>query len=179
MRKDDFVAYGYKVYEQQHAIRNNFEIGRYFIDAAKFEQMSVFSVVPGDLIVSCSGTMGRAAVVPNEAAPGIINQALLRLRPVRGTVDATYLLLYLGTEWIQATYFSSTIGSAIKNVASVSTIRGMQVALPPLSLQKRVVAALNEEMATAERARAGAEAQLAQINALPAALLRRAFNGEL
>jgi hypothetical protein len=34
-------------------------------------------------------------------------------------------------------------------------------------------------MAVVDKARTGAEAELEPINALPAALLRRAFNGEL
>jgi type I restriction enzyme S subunit len=38
---------------------------------------------------------------------------------------------------------------------------------------------LKEQMAAADKARAAAEAELATINALPAALLRRAFAGEL
>jgi hypothetical protein len=38
---------------------------------------------------------------------------------------------------------------------------------------------LKEQMAAAEKARASAEAELAVIDALPAALLRRAFAGEL
>jgi type I restriction enzyme S subunit len=38
---------------------------------------------------------------------------------------------------------------------------------------------LNEQMASAERAREAIEEELGAINKLPAALLRRAFNGEL
>jgi len=39
-----------------------------------------FKVLPGDLIISCSGvTLGRIAEVPQGAKAGIINQALLKL----------------------------------------------------------------------------------------------------
>ena len=38
---------------------------------------------------------------------------------------------------------------------------------------------LREQMAAVEKARAAAEEELQTINALPAALLRRAFNGEV
>ena len=53
------------------------------------------------------------------------------------------------------------------------------IPLPPLSEQKRIVAILNEQMNTIEQVRHAAEVELAAINALPAALLRRAFAGEL
>ncbi len=45
--------------------------------------------------------------------------------------------------------------------------------------QKRITAILNERMEAVERARKAAEEQLSTINALPGALLRQAFRGEL
>lgn len=53
------------------------------------------------------------------------------------------------------------------------------VPLPPLSEQRRIAGVLREQMAAVEKARAAAEAELNTINVLPAALLRRAFSGEL
>jgi len=55
----------------------------------------------------------------------------------------------------------------------------LAVPLPPLSEQERIAGVLREQMAAVEKARAAAEEELATINALPAALLRRAFNGEI
>lgn len=51
------------VYEQQHAIYGDFKF-RYFVNKAKYDGMQRFSVKPGDLIMSCSGTMGRIAIIP-------------------------------------------------------------------------------------------------------------------
>jgi type I restriction enzyme S subunit len=51
--------------------------------------------------------------------------------------------------------------------------------IPPLAEQKRIAATLGEQMAAAEKTRTDLEEQLARINALPAALLRRAFSGEI
>ncbi|NOX56689.1 MAG: hypothetical protein GXP27_20030 [Planctomycetes bacterium] len=55
----------------------------------------------------------------------------------------------------------------------------LQLPLPPVADQKRIVAILNEQMAAVERARRAAEKQLETIQALPSALVRRAFMGEL
>jgi restriction endonuclease S subunit len=54
-----------------------------------------------------------------------------------------------------------------------------QIPLAPLGEQRRVAVLLRDQMATVERARKAAGGELATINALPAALLRRAFAGEL
>jgi type I restriction enzyme, S subunit len=51
--------------------------------------------------------------------------------------------------------------------------------VPELKVEKRVAAILSEQMAEVERLRKSVESQLDTINKLPAALLRRAFRGEL
>jgi type I restriction enzyme S subunit len=58
-------------------------------------------------------------------------------------------------------------------------MRAMPIPLPPLQQQEHIVATLAGQMAGAEQVRQALEAQLAAINQLPAALLRRAFRGEL
>jgi len=58
-------------------------------------------------------------------------------------------------------------------------VADVKVPLPPLLEQRRIAAMLNEQMEAATALRKGLEAQLAEIDALPAALLRRAFSGAL
>ncbi len=58
-------------------------------------------------------------------------------------------------------------------------LANLEIPLPPLSEQQQIVGVLMEQMASIEKARAAAKEELNTINALPAALLRRAFAGEL
>ena len=60
-----------------------------------------------------------------------------------------------------------------------SDISNFLIPLPPLSEQKAIAAVLREQMDAAERLRPALEEQLEAINKLPAAILRKAFNGEL
>ena len=80
LKKEIFCSEGYVVYEQQHAIYRNLDF-RYYIDKNKFLELKRFAVRPGDMIVSCSGTIGRTFVIPEDAPEGVINQALLKLTP--------------------------------------------------------------------------------------------------
>ncbi len=176
LKKEVFVTSGYKVYEQKHAIQNNFTIGSYFIDEAKFQEMIVFSVKPGDLIVSCSGTMGRVAIVPSDAQPGIINQALLKLTPLLHIVWPQYLRDYLQSEPVQLRYFRQTAGAAIQNVASVSVLKEIPIPLPPLPEQRRIAAILTDQLAAVERARAAAEEQVELLAKLVESYLRHSFS---
>ncbi len=96
------------------------------------------------------------------------------LRP-RDGVDFNYCLHAIGIRPDVGDLVSgSTRGKLNQKVAA-----GIPVALPPLDEQKRIGAILNEQMASAERAQTTLEEELETINALPAALLRRAFHGGL
>ncbi len=139
LKKEIFVPKGNLVYEQNHAINNDFDFGRYFIDDLKFEEMKGFEVKPNDLLISCSGTMGKIAIVPKSARKGIINQALLKLTPNIEKVNSIYLKKVLETDEIQEKYFRNQEGAAIQNVASVKVLKDIEIPLPPLEIQEQIV----------------------------------------
>ena len=67
-------------------------------------------------------------------------------------------------------------GSGItQNNISQAVLKQWAIPLPPIAEQRRIVAHLEEQLATADRARAAAAAQLAAIEAMPQALLREIF----
>ena len=53
------------------------------------------------------------------------------------------------------------------------------IPVPPIDEQDRIVVTLAEKMTATGRTRRALQEQLAEVDALPAALLRRAFSGEL
>ena len=148
LKKDIFVKEGYAIYEQSHAISANFNSFRYFIDDLKYESMKAFTVYPNDLIMSCSGTMGRTAIVPDSSPPGIINQALLRLR-AKDQVLTPFLKLWMDDPKFQRSIDNVTFGAAIRNVASVKTLKSLKIPLPPLPTQRDIIAELEAEQALA------------------------------
>jgi type I restriction enzyme S subunit len=79
IKKAYFVPKGYKVYEQKNAIYDDFSLGEYYINNEKFKELKAFEVKPYDIIISCSGTVGKVAIAPQGMEPGVINQALLKL----------------------------------------------------------------------------------------------------
>ena len=146
LKKDIFVRSGYAVYEQGHAIANDFSEFRYFIDQEKFDEMRGFRVNPGELIMSCSGTMGKVAMIPEDAPAGIINQALLKLAPT-DRILGVFLKLWMESDNFQHSLADFTYGAAIKNVASVEILKGLRLPLPPLATQQAIVAEIEAEQA--------------------------------
>ncbi len=144
LKKEIFVDDGFAVYEQRHAIYNDFSNVRYFINNEKFNEMKGFQVLPGDLIMSCSGTMGKVAIVPEGIKPGIINQALLKLTTSK-LILKEYLKLCMDGDVFQEGLHKLTFGAAIQNVASVQVLKNIQIPLPNIDKQLEVVAQIEKE----------------------------------
>lgn len=140
LKKEIFKKSGFAVYEQQHAIYRNLNF-RYYIDSDKFNELKRFGVNKGDMIISCSGTIGKTFVIPDNAPKGIINQALLKLTPNQD-LDVFYLQ-YFFENTISKIFNSSARGGAIKNVPSVNELKKIKIPLPSLETQKRIVDVLD------------------------------------
>jgi type I restriction enzyme S subunit len=132
------VPEGFAVYEQQHAIYGDFGDFRYFVNQKKFDEMKRFSVSPGDLLMSCSGTIGKVALVPAVAPVGIINQALLKIS-TSSQVLAEFLLYWTQSEIFRLLIAENSGGAVQQNVASVKLLKDIKINLPSLTKQKRIV----------------------------------------
>ena len=143
LKKNIFVSDGYAVYEQQHAINNQCADFRYFITEDKFREMQRFVVKPNDILMSCSGTIGKTTIVSSDAPLGIINQALLKITASE-EVDTLFLKLFMQSSHFNAQLMNTVDGAAIQNVASVKILKQILISLPPLAEQKRIAAILDK-----------------------------------
>jgi type I restriction enzyme, S subunit len=174
LKKSVFVEDGFAVYEQQHAIYDQFDDIRYFIDDTKSREMRRFEVRPNDLIMSCSGTMGRVAIVPENIQQGIINQALLKLTP-SSAVSPQFLKYWMDSNDFQDSLKEQSGGAAIQNVASVGILKQIQISLPPRAEQQRIVGIIDEAFEGIAKARANAEKNLQNARALFESHLQSVF----
>jgi len=143
IKKSFFVPTGYKVYEQKNVIYNDFKRGSYYISDEKFYELESFKVKAGDILMSCSGTVGKLSIVPSDFEEGIINQALLKIT-LNNNIIYTRFFFYLfgfNISWILQ---KNTRGSAMLNISSVRDLKNIQFPMPPLPEQQRIVAKLEE-----------------------------------
>ena len=134
--------YSIKVYEQKNAIQKDESIGDYFITDSYYKSsMKGFSVVGGDIIISCAGTIGESFIMPYDSRVGIINQALMRVR-IFSPLDNNYFLILF--DYGIKTKEARGKGSAIKNIPPFKILKNIIVPLPPLDEQNRIICQLEE-----------------------------------
>ena len=132
-----------KVFEQKNAIKKDASLGNYYITEEYYNsEMKGFSVEPGDIIVSCAGTIGETYVLPNNIEKGIINQALMRMNIV-DSINLDFFLYYFD-HILKKSANKASNGSAIKNIPPFDIFKAMLFPLPPIEEQQRIVEKLNQ-----------------------------------
>ena len=180
LKKEIFVKNGYLVYEQRHAIHNDFNYAKYFITPQKFQEMINFKVEPGDLIISCSGvTLGKIAEIPTKAKKGIINQALLKINLNSKLVRNDFFIYFFNSGIYQNQIFDKAKGSAIPNMVAVEQLKKTLIVIPPLEEQKRLVLELDYHFSLIRDLNKTVQNALIQSNQLRQSILKMAFKGKL
>lgn len=138
LKKEIFVDKGYLVYEQYHALNNDYTYARYFISEEKYKEMIDFSVKEGDIIISCSGVnLGKLSIIPSGARKGIINQALLKLTLNKSIFSNIFFIYIFQEKTFKEKYFGTNRGCAIPNMPPMSEFKRIKYICPPLSLQQQ------------------------------------------
>ena len=177
LTKDEYAPDGYRVYGQEQVIPGDFNVGDYFITPEKYAEMNRFAVKTNDVLVSCVGTYGRVAIVPDSAAPGIINPRLVRVRAGRNLLPE-FLACLLKSE-IAFSQFEERSRGGTMDVLNASIIADVLVPVPPIEEQEEIVAdfAEIEKVARDARGKANAFAQL--MTERRSALITAAVTGQI
>ena len=178
IKKAFFVPSGYKVYEQQHVIKKDFSLGTYYIDAEKFAELRAFEVRPGDVLITCSGTIGEIAEVPAGSEPGVINQALLKITLNEKIIHRQFFMAAFHAKR-QEILLDSARGSAMKNISSVKDLKKIGFPLPPIQEQPVIVEELERLNSIICGTQEIIQSELARADHLRQSILKQAFSGKL
>ena len=138
LKRSELLQEGVPVYEQKNAIYN-IRTFRYFVSKEKYEELKRFTVKPYDLLISCSGTVGRTSIITPKDPKGIISQALLILRPDVNIINPYYLYYFFQSKKGHNELINRSSGSVQVNIAKRNIIENISIDLPSISNQKKIV----------------------------------------
>ena len=177
--KSMFVPSGFKVYEQGNAIYRDASRGSYFINDEKYEELSAFTVLPGDFIVSCAGTVGRIFELPENAMAGVINQALMRVRINDTILSKRFFAKLFESAFFQRKVLSDAKGTAMVNLAGIKELNLVPVATCNMSEQKVIDELLDARLSEIDQCERTIATSFQQADALRQSILKKAFSGQL
>lgn len=144
LKKDSFVKKSdYVVYEQQNAIYDNY-VTRYFISKEKYNELIRFNIQPGDFIMSGAGTIGRISMVPDGIKKGVFNQALIRFKVDKNSVNPLYFLKFMQSDMMQKQLTQANPGSAMTNLVPMDELKKWDVTIPSLEEQNKISNFINQ-----------------------------------
>lgn len=141
----EFTESGVPVLGIDNVVTNRFRWEeRRYISADKYEQLSRYTVYPGDVMVTIMGTTGRVAVAPDDLPICISTKHLCTM-----TVDRTKILpefLWACLLWDPAVRAQSSRESkgAIMDGLNMGIVKGLLIKVPSMDVQQRFVSVLRK-----------------------------------
>jgi type I restriction enzyme, S subunit len=127
----------------------------------------------GDVLISCSGTIGRVASVESDEPLALVRSAAM-VRPDQSRVTTTFLELYLRTPALRGQMLRRANASSQANLFQ-NQIRSVPVFVPPLPIQQ----AFGDKAAAVGLLRRKANSSDYELTRLFKSIQHRAFRGEV
>lgn len=149
------------------------------IPEAFHDKLSRSQLRGGDVLINLVGaSIGRPCVVPGNLGPANVNQAVAVISPEPDVLASDFLMHFLLSPLAQDDIQGSKVETARPNI-SLGDLRDLEIPIPPISEQRRIVAELDVLQAKVEALKRLQAETTTELNALMPSILSRAFSGEL
>ena len=175
----DMTGTDFKVYTQRNVIDRDLEKGFTYISNAKFHDLRAFEIVPGDVLVTSRGTIGRTALVANSCERGVLHPCLLRIHPDHERLVPEFLMTLIQDSQLLPQQLMFLSNSTTIDVIYSSTLANTVVPVPPLTEQVACVEHLDRVTANIDDAIDRSRRQTALMNEYRTRLIADVVTGQL
>ena len=131
-----------------------------------------------DILVSIAGTLGKTGIVRSVDLPMNTNQAVAFVRIALDKINRRYIKNAIDNPVIQNLLLGKTKVTSIPNL-TLEIIGECPIPLPPFAEQQRIVDRIESLFAKLDEAKQKAQDALGSFETRKAAILHKAFTGEL
>jgi len=178
LKKEHYVADGYKIYGQEQVIRNDPHFGDYYISSEHYQRLASCSVKAGDLLISLVGTTGKVLILPTNLEPGIINPRLIKISVNPEFVYGKYLKLFIESPQARAFIKEKAHGETM-DVLNMTILKQFPLPLPPFEEQLAIIETVEDQLSIIDHIAADVNQKLKETFTLRQAILQKAFTGQL
>ncbi|MEB7739109.1 restriction endonuclease subunit S [Escherichia coli] len=131
----------------------------------------------GDILISCSGSIGRVCLV-DENSKYVMVRSVALVKLIQDFVINKYMMFLLQSPLLQKEIEENSKSTAQSNLF-LGPIKNLGIPLPPVSEQAEIVRRVEQLLAYADAIEKQVNNALARVNNLTQSILAKAFRGEL
>ena len=150
-----------------------------YISQKKAEELAGYRVMPRDVLISRSGTVGEVCVVPQDIGEARMSTNLMRVSLARdGMLPEFFVLLFNGSPFV-LNQVSDLCKGSTRNFLNQEILKQLRFVLPPLVEQQQIVAEVERRLSVIDELEATVKANLTRADRLRQSILGQAFAGKL
>lgn len=141
--KEAYKETGISLIRSQNVLDYSFSTdGLAYIDDVQARQLENVTVQKDDVLLNITGdSVARACIVNNQYLPARVNQHVAIVRGDSGKILQSYILYFLQMKKAELLQIAS--GGATRNALTKAMIEGLEINVPSLDMQHKIVAALD------------------------------------
>lgn len=179
LHQSDYVTDGVPLVNPMHIVNGRIRPSADItVDPETVARLSEFCLQEGDLVLARRGEMGRCAVVRGKESGWMCGTGSLIVRPDSRLLDANYLRGLLASAASVKYLLEASVGSTMANL-NQQHLLSMEIALPALPEQLRIVGKLDEVLSELDAGEAELKAAQNKLTQYRQSLLKAAVEGAL
>lgn len=142
--KNVYCEKGISLIRSQNVLDFDFsENGLVYINEEQASKLNNVEVMEGDVLLNITGdSVARATIMKSDFLPARVNQHVAIIRAKKEIIDPLYLLYFL--QYQKSYLLQLASAGATRNALTKSMIAGIELELPSLDIQRKIVSILND-----------------------------------
>ncbi|EAL6346741.1 restriction endonuclease subunit S, partial [Campylobacter jejuni] len=146
-----------------------------FINENTYNVLKNYKIYDDNLYISIAGTIGKSGIIPKELNGAILTENAVKLEYIQNNISNKFMYFFT-----LSNIFKTQIQTSTKIVAqpklAITRLKQIQIPLPPLKEQERIVGILDESFAKIDESIKILEQNLLNLDELMQSALQKAFN---
>lgn len=175
----DYVQDGKPLYNQRTVLDNSFANNSIFLTDEKYKELNSFQTKSGDFLLTTRGTIGKVAIVPQNAEPGIIHPCLIRFKIDENLFQPKLLKsIFNETDFFKKQLDLQSNATTIDVIYS-NSLKELFLTLPPRDEQAVIADYLDQETTKIDRLCDTVNQTIGRLKEYRTALITQAVTGKI